>query len=76
VKAQLNQRNAQFSAELAARLENDGKQRNLQRAVAAMNATKLGENENYATRNRILSTIIPNPEQFEATHKVRRQRLH
>lgn len=60
VKAQLNQRNAQFSAELAARLENDRRQQNLAQAVAAMNATKLGENENFATRNRILSQVVPN----------------
>lgn len=59
-KAQLGQNANHFATELAARLAESRKNQGLERAVASMNATRLGENENFATRNRILSAIIPN----------------
>jgi hypothetical protein len=58
-RAQLNQNHQQFAANLAQQLATSQRSQNLQQAVAAMNASKLGENENYATRNRILSAVIP-----------------
>jgi hypothetical protein len=59
-RATLNQRNAQFAAEIAQALDSSRRNENLNRAVAGMNASRLGENEMFATKNRILSSILPN----------------
>lgn len=58
-KAKLLQDNSQFGAEMAMRLAESVRGEDLTRAVQAMNASKLGENENFATRNRILSAVLP-----------------
>jgi hypothetical protein len=59
-RARLLQDHSQFSAKLAADLAQSRRDDDLRRAVGAMNSTKLGENENFATRNRILSAVLPN----------------
>jgi hypothetical protein len=59
-RARLLQDHTQFGANMDAELTQSRRGQQMQRAVGAMNATNLGENENFATRNRILSAILPN----------------
>jgi hypothetical protein len=56
---QLGQNAAQFRANTLRALMEGDRADQLQRSGAVLNSTRLGENENYLTRNRIMRALLP-----------------
>lgn len=59
-RARLLQDHTQFGATMAHQTAQSRRDEQLRRAAAIMNSTRLGENEDFATRNRILRSTLPN----------------
>ncbi len=58
--ARLGQNAAQFAATLAQRQMEGKRSNDIQAALAMLQGTKLGENENFVAKNRTLSSVLPN----------------